>query len=216
MKDLENIYNTYLRISRSKKNLPFTLKKDFSKIEEHQKYATLLKLKNFFDRNSYVSVNDFIEAPYIVYEDENYFDLDFYLTQKAIKTYNLYRRKKTFSEPDSDIQKKAVKDGLVFIYKFCKTKNFDIDDYFNHKDGAINTIFVHLKQKNISIYNCLAYDNFQKILNDNNYELLEFMLGDTISKISIFRTKFYSSKDCKNISKEGLKIIKEKLAKEKK
>lgn len=216
MKDIEDIYNTHLRISRTKKNLPFTLKKDFSNIQEHEKYAVLLKLKNFFERNSYVNINDFIEAPYVVYEDEDYFDLDFYLTQKAVKSYNLYRRKKTYSEPDSEIQKKAVTDGLMFIYRFCKDHNLSIEGYFNHKDGAINTIFLHLKQKNISVYNCLAYENFQTIMNQNNYELLEFMLGDVVSKISIFRTKFYTSKACKKISIEGLKIIKEKLAKEKK
>ena len=78
--------------------------------------------------------------------------------------------------------------------------------------NGMATVFLHLKEKNISIYNCLAFDDFQKTINRHNYELLEFMLGDIISKISIFRTKYYSSKKCMMISKQGLKILKEKLA----
>jgi len=212
VRDIEQIYNAYLRVSRSKKNLPFKLRKDFSNIQNEEKHATLLKLENFFKRNPYVNLNDFFEAPYSVYEDEKDFGLDFYLTQKAVKIYNLYQKKKTFSDPDSDIQKKAVLDGLEFIYGFCKQNKILVDDYINHMTNGMATVFLHLKEKNVSIYNCLAFEDFQKTINRHNYELLEFMLGDIISKISIFRTKYYSSKKCMNISKQGLKILKEKLA----
>jgi hypothetical protein len=212
VKGIDQIYNTYLRISRSKKNLPFKLRKDFSNIQNEEKYPVLLKLENFFKRNPYVNLNDFFEAPYNVYEDEKDFGLEFYLSQKAVKIYNLYQKKKTFSDPDSDIQRKAVLNGLEFIYGFCKLKKITIDDYINHMTNGMATVFIHLKEKQISIYNCLAFDDFQKTINKHNYELLDFMLGDTISKISIFRTKYYSSKKCMNISKQGLKILKEKLA----
>jgi hypothetical protein len=212
VKGIDQIYNTYLRISRSKKNLPFKLRKDFSNIQNEEKYPVLLKLENFFKRNPYVNLNDFFEAPYNVYEDEKDFGLEFYLSQKAVKIYNLYQKKKTFSDPDSDIQRKAVLNGLEFIYEFCKLKKITIDDYINHMTNGMATVFIHLKEKQISIYNCLAFDDFQKTINKHNYELLDFMLGDTISKISIFRTKYYSSKKCMNISKQGLKILKEKLA----
>jgi hypothetical protein len=212
VRDIEQIYNTYLRVSRSKKNLPFKLRKDFSNIQNEERYSTLLKLENFFKRNAYVNLNDFFEAPYNVYEDEKDFGLDFYLSQKAVKIYNLYQKKKTFSDPDSDIQKKSVLDGLEFIYNFCKQNKILVDDYIDHMTNGMATVFLHLKEKHVSIYNCLAFDDFQKTINRHNYELLEFMLGDTISKISIFRTKYYSSKKCMNISKQGLKILKTKLA----
>ena len=213
MKDIENIYNTYLRISRSKRNLPFKYRKDFSDIANDEKYSTLLKLENFFKRNSYVNLNNFFEAPYELYSDEKYFDMDFYLTQKAIKIYNLYQRKKTYIDPDSEIQIKSIKDGLFFIYNFCKNNQISLENYITHKTNNMNSVFLHLKKKEVSIYNCLAFLNFQKIVNDNNYEILEFMLGDIISKLSIFRTKFYASNKCKKISQDGLKILKEKLDK---
>lgn len=213
MRNIEQIYNTYLRVSRSKKNLPFRLRKDFFDIQNDEKYPILLKLENFFKRNPYVNLNDFFEAPYSVYEDEKDFRLDFYLTQKAVKIYNLYQKKKTFSDPDSDIQKKSVIDGLEFIYNFCKENKIQIDDYINHMTNGMASVFLHLKEKQISIYNCLAFDDFQKTINKHNYELLEFMLGDIISKLPIFRTKYYSSKKCMVISKQGLKILKEKTCK---
>lgn len=216
MSILENIYNTYLRISRSKKNLPYKIRKDFSDIQNNQNYTTLLKLENFFKRNSYVNMNDFFEAPYLVYEDEKDFNLDFYLSQKAIKIYSLYQKKKTYLDPDSDIQRKSVLNGLEFIYNFCKNNKIELSDYMKHKTNAMNTVFLHLKEKNVSVYNCLAFSDFQKTINEQNYELLEFMLGDIISRLSIFRTKFYASDKCKKISIEGLKILKDRLDKYKK
>lgn len=216
MSILENIYNTYLRISRSKKNLPYKIRKDFSDIQNNQNYTTLLKLENFFKRNSYVNMNDFFEAPYLVYEDEKDFNLDFYLSQKAIKIYSLYQKKKTYLDPDSDIQRKSVLNGLEFIYNFCKNNKIELSDYMKHKTNAMNTVFLHLKEKNVSVYNCLAFSDFQKTVNEQNYELLEFMLGDIISRLSIFRTKFYASDKCKKISIEGLKILKDRLDKYKK
>jgi len=213
VRDIEEIYNTHLKTSRTRKNLPYRLRKDFVGIENDENYAILLKLENFFKRNSFINMKDFFEAPYLIYEDETYFDLNFYLTQKAMKAYNIFQRKKTYMDPDSDIQKQSILDGLMFIYAFCKEKQIPLSEYLNHKTNALNTVFLHLKEKNISIYNCLALEGFQKTLNQNNYELLEFMLGDIISKISIFRTKFYSSNICKKKCIEGLKIIKHRLDK---
>lgn len=212
MRDLPAIYNTYLRNSRLKRNLPFKKKIDFSGMENDPKYATLLKLENFFKRNPYINLNDFFEAPYEVYSDEKYFNLDFFLTQKAIKVYNIFEKKKLLLDPDADLQRSAVIAGLEFIYDFCKNNSLTLDQYMGHKTNALSTVFIHLKEKNISIYNCLGFADFQNIMNQHNYEMLEFMLGDTISKISFFRTKFYSSKKCIKISLGGLKILKEKLA----
>ena len=212
MRDLPDIYNTYLRNSRVKRNLPFKKKIDFSGIADDPKYVTLLKLENFFKRNPYINLNDFFEAPYELYRDEKYFDLDFFITQKAVKVYNIFEKKKILLDPDSDLQRSSVISGLEFIYNFCKQNSLQLEQYMEHKTNAISTVFIHLKEKNISIYNCLAFPDFQSTINQHNYEMLEFMLGDIISKISFFRTKFYNSNKCIKISLGGLKILKEKLA----
>lgn len=216
MRNVESIYNAYHRIQRKRKGLPYKFRKDFSDIQNNEKYATLLKLEQFFKRNQYININDFFESPYDLYVDEDYFKLEFYLTQKAIKAYNIYQKKKVFSDPDSDIQRKFVLDGWKYIYDFCIQEKISLDKYMSHKTNLLNTVFIHLKEKNISIYNCLVFDNFQKTVNSQNYEILEFMLGDLISKIPIFRTRFYSSKRCKNLAHGGFKILKEKLEMQKK
>jgi hypothetical protein len=213
MPDIEIIYNTYLRVSRTNNGQPFKYRKDFSKISEDEKYPILLKLENFFNRNNYVNINDFFNAPYHVYEDEKRFDLNFFITPKAIKAYNIFQKRKKTMDPDSEIQRKMVLEGSKFIYKFCKNNSIGISDYLNHKTNNLNTVFIHLKEKNISIYNCFAFDNFQKVVNSQNYEFLEFMLGDLISKLSIYRTKFLCSKKCKHISISSTRILKEELDK---
>lgn len=212
MKTIEDIYNAHLRVSRSKKGQPYKERKDFSDIQNHKDYNVLLRLEGFFKRNPYINLKDFFESPYDVYEDEDYFPLDFYLSQKAVKIYSLYQKKKTYSDPDSDLQKKYLIDGFSFIYNFCKSNKLQVDDYLSHKTNNMSTVFLHLKEKSISIYNCLSFTNFQETINNHSYELLEFMLGDIISKLPNFRTKYYASKKCIKISKQALKILKEKLA----
>jgi hypothetical protein len=211
MRDVEYIYNAYNRIQRKRKGLPYKNRKDFSDIQNNENYATLLKLEQFFKRNHYININDFFESPHDLYADENYFKLDFYLSQKAMKAYSIYQRKKVFSDPDSDIQRKFVLEGWKYIYDFCVQENINLDQYIDHKTNLLNTVFIHLKEKNVSIYNCLVFDNFQRVVNSQNYEMLEFMLGDLVSKIPIFRTRFYSSKKCKKIAQGGYEILKEKL-----
>jgi hypothetical protein len=211
VRTLEDIYNTYLRVQRTQKNLPYKTRKDFSNIQTEEFYPTLLKLENFFKRNGYVNLNDFFVAPYEIYSDEKHFDLNFYLSQKAVKVYSLYQKKKIYLDPDSKIQIDFALSGIKFIYKFCRDNNLQLGDYMEHMTNNLNTVFVHLKEKNISVYNCLAFENFQSIINRQNYEVLEFMLGEIISRLSIFRTKFYSSKTCKKVCVNGLKIIQKNL-----
>ncbi|NDD59414.1 MAG: hypothetical protein EBZ47_09285 [Chlamydiae bacterium] len=70
---------------------------------------------------------------------------------------------------------------------------------------------VHLKEKNISIYNLFPFKNFDKIYSSLDFSILKFILNDLASKVSFFRTKFYTSKKTKNIAILGLKIIEQKI-----
>ena len=106
---------------------------------------------------------------------------------------------------------KSLFNKVVEFDQFCKENKISLHGYMLHKTNEMNTVFLHLKEKNISVYNCLAFPNFDKVVNSQNYELLEFMLGDIISKLSVFRTKLYSSVKCKKISVDGLKILKDRL-----
>jgi len=211
--NIQELYNTFLRISRKKQDKPYKLRSNWEDFENHKHYNLLIKLKSFFDRNYIVNVEDYFTAPYEVYEEEGFYDLDFYNSMTAVKVYNLFCDKKKNLEPDCEVQQEAVLRGINFIKKFCITKQINLSDYLKYKEpGAnVNSFVVHLKEKNISIYNLFPFKEFDKVYSSIDYSILKFILNDLASRISFFRTKFYSSKTTKNIAITGLKIIEQKI-----
>jgi len=90
---IKSIYNTWLSYYRGKQNKPYRFKKDFKNFEKTKNYIYCQKLENLFDNNTEVDLNEFFNAPYEVYSnDEEGYDLKFYTTRKAIKVYNVYKQ----------------------------------------------------------------------------------------------------------------------------
>ena len=97
----KHIYNSYLRISRSRQNKPFKLRKDFSKFEDDKNYKYVVKLNNILSRNKSIQLEDFLSAPYEIYGDDH-FDLKFYTTQRAINVYVTYTKKRMSDDIDNE------------------------------------------------------------------------------------------------------------------
>lgn len=212
---VEKIYNTYLKISRTQRGLPFRFRKDFSQFEKEKNYASVLKLQSFFKRNPSVNIDDFFLAPYVVFKNdqESFYDLDFYNKFQSVKIYTLFAKKILMDDPDSDYQLEKIKDGLLFIKEFCISNKIYLLQYLGYKSSTTNDFLVHLKNKEITIYNLFAFKNLDLYLRQYDFELLTFILGDLAARISHMRTKLYSSKIAKKLCLAGtLKI--EKIIKE--
>ena len=115
------IYNCYLETSRKLNNKPFKYRKDFEGFEEKEEYILVSKLSRFFAKYSNINIKDFFEAPYFVY-NEKYFDLKFFTTQKAIKSYTAYQNKFLPENPDHEQSIQKIKDSFIFLYNFFKDK----------------------------------------------------------------------------------------------
>lgn len=89
----EIIYNVYLAESRKAKNLPYKKRKNFQNLNETVKLC-LLKLERLFRNNPDINLSDFFKAPYHIYPEGETFLLDFFVTQKAIKVYKMYKESK--------------------------------------------------------------------------------------------------------------------------
>lgn len=213
--DITDLYNTHLRISRKKQNKPYKLRNNFVDFEKNPVYLPLLKLKDFFDRNYVVNIEDFFIAPYEVYKEENYFDIPFYTTMNAVKVYNIFCTLKANLDPDSDIQIEAILRGVKFIKDFCIDKKLRLSEYITFKNPGdlVNTFILHLKEKNITIYNLFAFNNFDSILGKLDYEVIKFILNEQASRISYYRTKFYSSKKGRSLAITGLRIVEKEINK---
>lgn len=213
--DIKDLYNTYLRISRKKQNKPYKLRQNWEGFESSENYLPLLKLKSFFDRNHVVNIEDFFVAPYEVYPEDSFYELNYYNTISAVKVYGIYCNLKNNLEPDSDSQIDQLLRGLKFIRAYCTENKIPLSQYLYHKEeGAIiNAFVVHLKEKNISIYNLFPFKDFEKNISSIDFGTLKFILNDIANKISVFRGKFYGSKKCKKLSTEGLKMIEKEIQK---
>lgn len=210
----KRIYNTFLAISRKKQNKPFKLRQDFDNFEEDEKYPAIKKLAYFFDRFPNIDINDYFLAPYAIYvNDENtYYDLSFYLSQKARAVYTMYIKKKESVDVDSEENLNKCKDSLMFIYKYCKDKGCSVSEYLNQKDdnSLLPAFAVHLKNRDVNVYALFAFEDFENKFFQIPADLLDFIFGGLYNDFAQYRRKFMMSTQCKQVCRSGLKIIETK------
>jgi hypothetical protein len=208
----KHIYNTYLAVSRSSKNKPFKLRKNFEKIDEVQ-FIAIKRIATFLKKFPHIKIEDYFKAPYSLYPDEPYFPLDYYASLKATKSYTLFQKKIVNMDPDSEEQLSNIKQSLVFILNFCNEAKVSPQNYINHKTNNEYSFMVHLKEHKVNIYTLLGFEVFEKNLKSRDPEIIRFIIGDDFyNNISTYRTKLYNSKKALRLVDLGLKKISSKYA----
>jgi len=201
------IYNTFLKTSRNGK--PYKNRKNFEDLLDKKEYIYLKKLSNFFNRFKHIDVQSFFKAPYEIYQDENYFGLDYYTSLKAIKAYTTFSKKNELLDPDEKQQLKNILKSFKFIKQFCSEQNINVESYVNHKTNNTFSFLLHLQEHKINFYSLLEFKDTIRNIRLVGPEVLEFMFGkDFYSKIEIFRTKYIVSKKAKLLCSYAFKKIK--------
>ena len=200
------IYNNFLEVSKKINNKPVRYRKNFDNFPD-ENYILITKLSRFFSKFNHLKVKDFFEAPYFVY-DENYFDLKFYLSQKAIKSYTLYNDKFLLNNPDDEKTLSKMQESIKFIYNYCKEKDISIKDYLTIKEGEYNVFLKHIKNRDIIIFILFAFSNFEKVVGSIDTDIKN-MYSSNFSRLNYIRTKYYSSSKAKKII-NNFKIFVEK------
>ena len=190
------IYNNFLEVSKKINNKPVKYRKNFDNFPD-KNYIIINKLSNFFSKFNHLKIKDFFEAPYFVY-NENYFDLKFYLSPKAIKAYTLYNDKFMLNNPDNVKTLSKMQESIKFIYSYCKENNIDIKNYLTSKEGEYNVFLKHIKNRDVIIFILFAFNNFEKILNSIDNET-KSMYSSNFLRLNYIRTKYYSSSKAKKI-----------------
>lgn len=204
------IYNTYLKTSRQSINSPYKFRRNFDRIDE-KVFVCLKKLSSFFKRFPNIKMEEFFNAPYKLYKDETHFPLDFFISLKATKAYTLVQKQVNMLDPDIEEQLKFIKESLIFIYNFCKSKNINFNYYLIHKTNNENTFVLHLKERKVSIYSLFGFYNFEKIFKSKDSEVLKFILGDDFyNNFSVFKTKLLNSKKALNLVTKGYERLSKK------
>ena len=216
----KSIYNSFLYASRKAKNKPVRLRQNFDNIESKDEVA-LKKLNLLLSKYSHINYSDFFIAPYKVYGPDDYFDLSFFNTIKAIKCYSIYCKEKEVQDPDSEECINTLKECLKFIYNYCYDQKITLEEYKTYvpgtgvkisRKGATAEIFWHLKNHKINFYILHAFD-MDAAVKIKDKEIFDWLIKDFTDLYSKTRVKFISSKSLKHKAKKGLKIIEQNLLK---
>ena len=201
------IYNKHLSCSKKNQNKPYTLRKDFSNLDDS---ATLYvkKLSMFFNKFKHIDIEDFFNAPYKIYTDEKYFDLKFYISPKAINTYNVYKKQKEVIDPDSIESLQFTQSSLKFIKEYCKDKKISYADYLDFIDtgDTLPAFITHLQTHKINFYSLMGHGDLLKKIY-RYYETYKFALGSVVENLEKIYNNFVRSKKLKILVREGIKKI---------
>ena len=203
----KRIYNSHLAISRKMRDKPFRIRKDFSDMDQ-TKLDRLASLERFFNSYQNIKIDDYFAAPYAIFEDDDYFDLDFYLTSKAKKAYSQYKKKIEMDDPDSESSLNRLVDSLKFVKNFCKEKNLTLKEYPLYIEDALPNMIDHLKNHHINMYALHAL-GVTKIEVENR--ILDFIFSDFWISFQKTKNKFYLSKKMKEFSKQAIDKITKQL-----
>ena len=195
--DLERkIYNKHLAVSRSLRNKAFKLKQDFSDFQNDPKYIHIKRLSIFFTKYPDVNMDTYFLAPYKLYPDVLYFDLSYFASPRAIKTYTIYKQQLFQESPDS--QQNDVKQSLYFLVHYCLKNNIQLHDYISHKEKSIESVWTyHIKHNKINPYVLMEFPNIFHTIQEMPKDEREFILGRFGTNFLDYRAKYMNSKDLK-------------------
>ena len=206
----QHIYNTHLKIQRTRRNQPFKYRKDFLNIEP-QTHRYLQKISLLLRKHSHINLNEFIEAPFKIYPDEEFFNLEYYTTLKATKAYILYQQKLLTMSPDSQEQLVNIQKSLKFISLFCTDNDISVSEYINHKTNNTYSFLLHLKEHRVNVYCLFGFDSFDKSIKSVESDLLSFIIGsDLIVNLPALRTKYLNSNKARTFVELGIQKITQK------
>lgn len=209
----KDIYNSYLYATRSAQGKPTRFRKDFSKLKDED-FVALKKLSAFFVKHNHINYRDWFAAPFTVYSKDEWFDLRFFNSRKALKCYSIYMKEKEVSNPDTDDNVEAVKDGFRFIAKYCIRNNITIDEYRTHFTNNMPTCLLHLQEHRLNFYTLHALE-VESTIKSIEKDVLEFIVKDFMTIFSRTRTKYFSSKILKSKAKETRQKVKVIIEKQK-
>jgi len=204
--DLEkHLFNKHLAVSRSEKNKPFKLKKDFKDIANSDKHKFLKRIATLFIKHPEINPDIFFKAPYKLYPDVNYFGLDYFSTMRAVKSYTLYKKQIFIQDPDSQIEQ--VKESLKFIANFCIENNLYYHQYPYHRTSDLFTWMQHYKQNKINIYSVMEFTNIFSSVKSLAEDVQKFFVSEFIEQFQSLHSIYNKSSELRPFIQKAVPVL---------
>lgn len=204
--DLEKLlYNKHIAVSRSEKNKPFRLKKDFSDVAGTDKHKFLKRIAILFKKHPEINPDTFFRAPYKLYTDVQYFGLDFFSTMRAVKSYTTYKKQIFLQDPDEQID--SVKESLRFIANFCIKHGILLHQYPYHRTSDVFTWMQHYKQNSINIYSVMEFPNIYSNIRTLSDDVQKFFISDFVEQFRNIQSIYNTSTELKKFIQTAIPKI---------
>lgn len=205
------IYNTHLRVTRRAGNKPYKIRKNFEDVDG----TTILytqRVARLLNKFQHINVQDYFQAPFKLYGGDEYFDMKFFSSPRAMKAYTLVLQQEINTDPDTDDVIQRVIKSLYHIKDFCKDNHLDMNTYADHVTDGMNTFLLHVKQRLVHWYVAIEIPKAVAIIRQQDPDIMKFMFGDQIfNNMQMFVNRFLASQRCKAVVKQGLQKIQTNL-----
>jgi hypothetical protein len=187
----KRIYNKHLAVSKIVKNKPFKVRVNFENVDE-PRLMSLRKIEVFLGKYPEVDIDSYFLAPYKLYPDVEYFDLSYYASPRAIKSYSLYSNIINLQQPDQ--QKTDVTKSLQFIGAFCIKQKINLDDYSIFRNDLEPCWVYHLKTGKINCYTLMEFPGIYSVIEDMPQDERVLLLGGFGANFLEYKNKYNNSK----------------------
>lgn len=203
----QRIYNEYLRASRVAAGKPYKLRKNFDDLDASSELFAK-RITRLLNKFQHIMPADFFAAPHNVYGSDEYFDLKFFTTQRALKAYAVYMQQEINADPDATHILQRVVDSLKRLKPFFADHQLNMDSYAQHTTNSLPTFVVHLKERKLSPYVMQEVPRADAVIRAQDAEVMRFMFGnDFFANLNVYRTRYLASTKCKQLVREGIKKI---------
>ncbi len=192
-------------MSRSERNKPFKLKRDFSDIVGTDKHKFLKRISTLFKKHSDLNSDLFFRAPYKLYPDVEYFGLDYFSTMRAIRSYTLYKKQIFLQDPDSQLEE--IKGSLKFIANYCIDNKIYFHQYPYHRSSEIFVWMQHYKQNKINIYSIMEFPNIFSLVKSLAEDVQKFFLTEFVDQFQVLYTKYNNSNTIKPYIQKAVPVL---------
>lgn len=210
----KNLYNTYLRISRSSRNKPFSYRKDFTDLDDSSILFTK-RIAILLAKYPHIEAEEYFTAPFKIYPTAEYFPLEYFAGMGGVNAYTIYMKQIQEMSPDSDEQLQFIKKSLRFIGQFCIKNNISIEGYPTFKTGVTYDWMKHVKRHEISVYVLMEFPEISNVIREAAEDEKELFLGEVGTYFWGYKTKYMQSTVAKELVREGIskinKIVNSKL-----
>jgi hypothetical protein len=210
----KEVYNNYLLAFTKANNKPYKKRINFDNLEK-DKIDNLKKLSLFLKNHANINYDLFFYAPYKIYSDKKYYELEYFNRPIALKTYFLYLNFLNFESPDNENNLQFIKESIIFIRDFCLEKNIDLNNYLSYTDCVTYNWCVHLMKNKISFYSILGFSyfdvNIYRLINDMPIDEREMFLDVYVDKTAEYMKNLNNSKKAKILIIKGYEKVKEVL-----